>query len=233
MATNIQVASTYQPIRACIEKRINEIATANTSLRILEAGCGQRWPVKLDGLSYHLTGIDIDEDALNIRINEVKDLDKAIVGDVRVSELEPASFDVIYSSFVLEHIEDAEKALDNFMRWLKPGGLMILQFPDRDSVYGFITRVTPFWFHVWYKKYLMGEKNAGKPGYSPYPTYHESIISRQVFNKWIAQQELSKLEEIGFGSLPKYQQLFSRFVELLSFGTLTSDYRNLLYVLRK
>jgi len=33
---------------------------AGSHLRILEAGCGNRWPVDLKGQSYELKGVDID-----------------------------------------------------------------------------------------------------------------------------------------------------------------------------
>ncbi|MGH9955766.1 MAG: methyltransferase domain-containing protein, partial [Pyrinomonadaceae bacterium] len=81
---------------------------------------------------------------------------------------------VIYNSFVLEHIEDASQVLQNSTRWLKPGGIVVLKIPDPDSVCGFITRVTPHWFHVFYYRYLLGARNAGKPGYAPYTIDYRS-----------------------------------------------------------
>jgi len=222
-----------QKVHEVAEKRMREIAAQRGALNILEAGCGRRWPINLSGIEHHLTGIDIDDAALAIRVNEVKDLDEAIVGDIRDASIEPETFDIVYSSFVLEHIDDAEDALQNFVRWLKPGGALILKFPDRDSVYGFITRITPFWFHVWYKKYLMGEKNAGKPGFSPYPTYHNRIIARQVFRQWVEESGLQVLDEFGFGVLPTYQSAFAKLVAMMSLGSLTAEYRNLFYVLKK
>lgn len=222
-----------QRVHEVAEARIREIAAQRGALRILEAGCGRRWPIDLSGIEHHLTGVDIDDAALAIRVNEVKDLDEAIVGDIRDARIEDETFDVIYSSFVLEHIDGAKEALQNFVRWLKPGGALILKFPDRDSVYGFITRITPFWFHVWYWKYLMGDRNAGKPGFSPYPTYHDRVIARQSFRRWAEENRLHIQDELGFGGLPTYQANFAKLVAMMSLGSLTADYRNLFYVLTK
>ena len=208
-------------------------ASERGDLNIIEAGCGRRWPYEIDGINFKLTGIDLDEDALKIRKNKLNDLDITILGDLRSVELAESSYDVIYSAFVLEHIDGAQVVLDNFLRWLRPGGLMILKFPDRDSVYGFITRITPFWFHVFYKKYIMRRQNAGKPGFPPYPTYHNKIISRRAFLEFAKENNLSILEEIGTGRLPRFQMLITRILDGLSFGKLSSSHIDLLYVLEK
>ena len=34
-------------------------------------------------------------------------------------------------------------ALENFVLWLRPGGLLILQLPERKSVRAFVTRALP------------------------------------------------------------------------------------------
>src|SRR6267154_4568853 len=47
-------------------------------LEILEAGCGREWPIKLEGVRYRLTGIDLDEAALESRVRDVGDLHEAI-----------------------------------------------------------------------------------------------------------------------------------------------------------
>ena len=96
-----------------LEQRIRDKAQREKAqgvpLRILEAGCGAKWPLRLEGTPYRLTAVDIDTDALEIRKTRVRDVDEVMVGDLRTADLFPArSFDVIYNSFVLEHIEGAE-----------------------------------------------------------------------------------------------------------------------------
>lgn len=83
----------------------------STPLDILEAGCGSRWGIDLAGVEYTLTGVDICERDLEIRRNEIKDLDLAIVGDLRTVSLEENAYDIIYNSFVLEHVDGAEQVL--------------------------------------------------------------------------------------------------------------------------
>ena len=71
-----------------------------------------------------------------------------MLGDLRTVCFARNSFDIIYSAYVLEHVPQTERVLLNFLDWIKPGGLIILKFPDRNSVYGFITRLTPHWVHI-------------------------------------------------------------------------------------
>src|SRR5688572_850169 len=149
-----------------LERYIRENAAKNGSLNILEAGCGQTWALNLQGVNYHLTGVDVDRAALEIRKHKTKDLDEIVEGDLCTVDLRENQYDVIYNSYVLEHIDGAETVMKNFLRWLKPGGIMILRFPDRQTAYGFMTRFSPFWFHVFFKKVLMGDPNAGKPGFA-------------------------------------------------------------------
>lgn len=40
--------------------------------------------------------------------------------------------------------------MKNFVTWVKPNGIIIIKIPDPYSVRGFVTRNTPFWFHVLY-----------------------------------------------------------------------------------
>jgi SAM-dependent methyltransferase len=210
-------------------------------LRILEAGCGTTWPLRLDGVEYTLTGIDVDRNALEVRRRTARPGDRLLYGDLRSRELFGAEqFDAIYNSFVLEHVDGAESVLDNFMYWLAPGGTLILRIPDRDSVYGFITRVTPFWFHVLYKKYVRKMPNAGKPGYDPFPVFYDDVVSRRGIHRYCAQRGCTVHDEAGSASyLPKRGLLaalswtFVRTVSLLSLNKLSWRYNNLTFVIEK
>jgi 2-polyprenyl-3-methyl-5-hydroxy-6-metoxy-1,4-benzoquinol methylase len=117
-----------------MERRVKQSARP-APLRILEAGCGTMWPLRLDGVEYTLTGVDVDRHALEVRQRTARPTDRLLYGDLRTREQFAAEqFDVIYNSFVLEHVDGAERVLDNFLYWLAPGGTLILRIPDRDSV---------------------------------------------------------------------------------------------------
>lgn len=235
-----QLASGEQEINL-IERYIKSKAVPGAPLQILEAGCGQKWPINLGHTNYALTGVDCDKAALEIRINVQKDIHEAIEGDLCLVRLGDSRFDVIYNSFVLEHVKDAGKVLQNFSKWLKPHGLLIIKIPDPNSVRGFVTRITPHWFHIFYYKYLLGSPNAGKPGYAPYVTFYHPLVSRNGIYRFCSENHFLIREECGDGGYPSYgcglvsqfTKLLARTIAVFSFGKLTSRYTNLLYILEK
>jgi SAM-dependent methyltransferase len=223
-----------------IESYIRQLVQAGRSLQILEAGCGQQWKLNLQDIQYNLTGVDLDKAALDIRKNILNDLHEIVLGDLRYVDLGDKKYDVIYNSFVLEHIQDASAVLHRFLGWLKPNGLIIIRIPDRDSVEGFFTRVSPHWFHVLYYRYILGKASAGKPGFAPYPTYYDPVVSRVGIHTFCRQNNLTIRNELGNGYWKPGQGvvrsaivLFKRIIYILSFGALAYQYTNLLYVLQK
>jgi SAM-dependent methyltransferase len=220
-----------------LEAAIREKARGTQPLQILEAGCGRKWPLDLDGVSYSLTGVDADSRALELRETQRKDLNTVVVGDLRDPGLVPAGrFDVIYCSYVLEHVDGAETVLCNFLRWLRPGGLILLRTPDRGSAYGFAAWMSPFWLHVAYKKYVEKHKNAGRPGFDPYPTFYDQVVSRRGMRRFCRAQGCAIRAEFGQGYYVRTNRLITAaafMMGLLSLGALAWRYNNLVYVIEK
>jgi SAM-dependent methyltransferase len=234
MKTHREEVETLQGWIADLYQKTNE------ELLILEAGCGRKWPLNLGLVNYKLIGVDLDKKALESRINEVKDLDEAIVADLEDIDIGGRKVDVIYNSYVLEHLEHPDRVLDSFNNLLKPGGLLILRLPDRNTVFGFVTRLTPFWLHVIYKKYVEGLKNAGEPGFAPYPVYYHEIVSRDGIRDFCESHGLTIREEIGRcnycqrNTIPfKLVRVIAMIISAASFGRLPWRYNNLAYVIEK
>jgi ubiquinone/menaquinone biosynthesis C-methylase UbiE len=212
----------------------------NTPLNILEAGCGSQWALDLVSVEYTLTGVDIYERDLEIRKNEKKDLDLTIVGDLRTISLGKNIYDIIYNSFVLEHVDGAEQVLDNFVKWVKPGGLIILRIPDRDTCFGFFTRTTPLWLHLFYKRYIMGSKKAGTPGYGPFSVFYDKIVSRKGIHAYCKMKGLTIQAEYGTGGYFKYASFRTYLANVLiwvahiaSFGSLADKHGGLTFIIKK
>lgn len=242
LAPNVVQTSSYQEIDQLQSDAIRALAKRlGRQLSILEAGCGQRWTVDLTGVDFTLTGVDLDAEALELRRNKRRDLDVPIVGDLCSVQLPEASFDVVYSAFVLEHVRQADVALQNFVRWLRPGGLMILRLPERKAVRAFLTRALPHKVHVWHYRYVLGNKQAGQPGHAPYPTYHHPVIDRERLCRFLGERGVQCLNTYGDGFVRegrgRLQKLVIRgifkTVSALSLGTLTADHRDLLYLAAK
>jgi SAM-dependent methyltransferase len=214
-------------------------AAGTGRLEILEAGCGRTWSLVLPGVAYRLTGVDLDAHALEARRTLTRDLDEAVVGDLRSVALAPGSFDVIFCAYVLEHVEGARAALENFARWLKPGGLLILRVPDRDSAFGFVARHTPFWFHVAVWRYVYGSAEAGKLGHAPYPAHYDPVLGAEAVQAFCRATGLELRHLLGHSGLEgpglrrRLSLAFLRALHVLSGGRLSADHNNLTFLIEK
>jgi hypothetical protein len=197
-------------------------------LSILEAGCGKRWSLDLTGVDFTLTGVDLDPVAMELRRTKERDLDVTICGDLCKVELPLASYDVVCSAFVLEHVPRADLALEN---------MLILHLPERESVPGFYARILPFWIHVWVYRHLYGKPFAGQPGHAPYPTSYHPVIGRKRLQGFLEARGMKVLNCIGHafkspikGLLGTLQYWGFRLTEMLSFGNLTWKYEDIVYI---
>jgi len=211
------------------------LESSDRTLNILEAGCGQKWALNLQGLNYKLTGVDLSEDAIKERQKKHGDLDEVIIGDLTAIELSCHAFDVIYSSYVLEHVDGAEKVMENFYAWLKPGGLLIIRIPDPVTAYSFLSKYLPFPMHILLKR-AMGDKNAGKRGYDPFPTFFDSIVSRSGIHDFCQRKNLKIRIEYSYGyttHIPIIAHWGLKILGWLSLGNLDSSRVDLLFVIEK
>lgn len=102
--------------------------------RCLELGTGAgsilKWMSFLVGNKGKVVGID-----KNIKFIEpihANNINK-IQGDILDIELENNEFDLIYSRYVLIHIKEAEQVIKKLIKFLKPGGVLVLEEPDFTS----------------------------------------------------------------------------------------------------
>ncbi len=218
----------------------NHFSNKMDCISILEAGCGKRWLLDLGNATCRITGVDIDETQLSIRQETEGDLDKAIVGDLRTVKIDDC-FDIVYCCDVIEHINGAERAIDNMFKCLKPSGLFILLFPDRNSCVGYITRILPHWAHIAYYKYLLGYHLAGKSGYAPFRTIFNKIVSRRGIQDYCAIHGHDILLEYGrpidFRSLGSIADRCIKamlwIIATLSIFRLSPTHDGLVYVIKK
>ena len=95
---------------------------------------------------------------------------------------------------------------------------------------------------MFFYRFILKNKQAGKPGYAPYPTYYSPIISRDGI-RYFCNDEANKIEleaeygdgyfKPGKGSMKTLIHIIKKFVNILSIGRLSDKHTNLLYILRK
>lgn len=224
-----------------LERHIREKSRAGEKLRILEAGCGREWYFRMPDVDYELTGVDMDAAALDARQRIRRDIHHGIVGDLRTVELGPGQYDIIYSAFVLEHVDGTQRVLENFIQWLAPGGIVIVRVPDIRSAQSFVARLTPHWFHVLYYRWAWKLRDAGKPGFPPYVTVYDKVVSPPGLRAFCTSHGLSIRDEFGAASFRNagvglagvVAAMAARVVKWLTFGKAHDDFINFTLVAEK
>jgi SAM-dependent methyltransferase len=177
-----------------------------TALSIYEAGGGSTSFLPLDVLRRaHVTAVDIDED--QIRNNDYAQ--ETILGDIQTYRFPPGSFDLVICYNVIEHLADVEAALLGFCESLKQGGLILIGAPNPKSLSGVVTRYSPHWFHVWFYRYVRGEKQAGQPGQPPFPTYFHPLVTLAKLEDFASTHGLQMIYRKQYES-PRYPEMRAR-----------------------
>lgn len=102
-----------------------------TELKILDAGCGTGGLTKKLSTLGETIGIDISDDA--IRFAKKRGL-KVKRGSISKITFPNNSFDIVVSADVLYHqwINDDKKVVQELLRVLKPGGILLIKLPAFD-----------------------------------------------------------------------------------------------------
>jgi SAM-dependent methyltransferase len=220
---------------ALLTEHLDAVLPRDRTVAVVEAGCGKRWALGDLDRELHILGIDLDEEALRIRLHDQDDLDDAVHGDLLQVELPGSEYDLVFSSFVLEHVGEPEAALKRFIAWLRPGGVAVVVIPDRDTAKGFMTRVTPHWFHIFYYRWVKGRKNAGQPGFEPYRTIYTDVLGRRGLENYCRETGITRRLEIKIAINRADDGLLTVManwvIAALSFGRLSGRYCNVIVVL--
>lgn len=108
-----------------------ELVTRNglPGSRVLDFGAGNgSYAARIQDLGFEVEALEPDP-VLREQI-----LDKHVPAR-SLNELEPESFDLVYSCNVLEHIKDDTEALETIASLLKPGGFVAIYVPALDVLY--------------------------------------------------------------------------------------------------
>jgi SAM-dependent methyltransferase len=161
--------SSLQALHAVLE---NRLPSKNT--RIYEAGGGSASFIQLNFLEgARITVVDIDE----VQLQNNRYADHKILGDIQSHGFPPNSFELVVCYNVIEHLTSPDQAIRLFFNSLSPGGLLVIGAPNPKSLSGWVTKLTPHWFHVWYYRFILGHRLAGQPGSVPFRTIYHPIVT--------------------------------------------------------
>lgn len=186
--------------------------------RVLEIGAGTgRDSFPLARVGADVTQLDYSEESLKIlrRLAEEQGYKTTIIGgDAFAMPFADESFDIVFHQGLLEHFRSAqaEKLLRENIRVLKPGGLLLVDVPQRYHIY---TLVKHFliainkWFAGWERSFSVGElrKVMRQLGLTPVYAYGEWMAPSFFYR---ATREVA----LKFGiKLPLYPVLIPTFSE--------------------
>jgi SAM-dependent methyltransferase len=94
----------------------------------LELGAGRgsvaRW---LHARAGHVVAADLDTRFLEVPPGDGFDVR---IMDLRIEEFPPASFDLIHCRYLLTHLGPRTPVLTRMLRWLRPGGWLVVEEPE-------------------------------------------------------------------------------------------------------
>ncbi len=108
-------------------------AAAAAGRRVLDAGCGTAYGARLlaEGGAREVLGVDIAQAVLEAVAPTMPESVRLAPGDVRALDLQDGSFDLVVCFEVIEHVADPAAVLDELVRVLAPGGLLLISSPNR------------------------------------------------------------------------------------------------------
>jgi 2-polyprenyl-3-methyl-5-hydroxy-6-metoxy-1,4-benzoquinol methylase len=122
------------------------LAVIDPKMRLLDlgAGAGIVSAMNFKGLTAQVCGVDLDE-----RVIQNPFLDEGKVSDAGEIPYPDASFDVVISDNVMEHLDRPEEVFREICRVLRPGGKLMFKTPNRTHYMPLIASMTPHSFHQW------------------------------------------------------------------------------------
>ncbi|MBN2004268.1 MAG: methyltransferase domain-containing protein [Anaerolineae bacterium] len=115
----------WEPATARYQRRVARLLTPTA--HVLDLGCGR------GGIAERLSGfgqwMGLDPDHVSLREHRLPDLLRAQADALRLP-LGSATFDLVVSSWVMEHLSDPPRVFDEVARVLRPGGRLICLTPN-------------------------------------------------------------------------------------------------------
>ena len=99
-------------------------------IQVLEVGCGTgnmtRWIAKQVGSNGHVTAVDISAEQIQITKENCSELNNISFIESSLFDLNPSiKFDLIYSRFLIMHLQNPFEGLQYLTQLLKPNGVLV------------------------------------------------------------------------------------------------------------
>lgn len=99
-----------------------------------------------------------------------------VCADLHALPVQANTLDAVFCFNVIEHLERPDAVLPQLCRALKIGGMLLLGYPERASLKGWVTRLTPLGFHRWYYRRIVGKADRGEGHFDSFPTVFHALV---------------------------------------------------------
>jgi ubiquinone/menaquinone biosynthesis C-methylase UbiE len=109
---------------------------SRNAINILDCGCGDGTLINLIARpGQQIVGVDVSELALSLAKKKIPSHKMVKLCRSKIEKLPftENSFDLCYSTYVFEHLNNPQKAIDEMIRVCRPGGYLIFVFPNFGS----------------------------------------------------------------------------------------------------
>lgn len=109
------------------------------------AGRGLRYTYDYSSRGVRVVGVDVDPG-----IAGNPNLSERVIGDLAALPFADATFDLVFSKYVFEHLDKPRRTFRGLRRVMKPGGHLVFHTPNLHHYVAWAAMLTPQSFHVWF-----------------------------------------------------------------------------------
>lgn len=130
-ALGIWAVSAFPRARRLVDAGMRFIPRGSSDRRLLDVGAGNgEYLLSIQSAGWKTVGVEPDAAAAAVAVRAGLDVRQ---GNIHSLESEPASFDVITMSHVIEHVHEPRAVLSEAFQLLRPGGILYLETPNIES----------------------------------------------------------------------------------------------------
>jgi SAM-dependent methyltransferase len=144
----------YQSESDRLDSAVRNNIVAGAQVLDLGCGSGKLYPHSYRSQANRVVGVDLDWS-----IRENVNVDDRVFATADALPFKPQTFDVIYSRYVLEHLEKPQRVFDEVARLLRPSGRFIVLTPNLYHYVAALSRLTPAPFHKAFNKRVRGRSS--------------------------------------------------------------------------
>ena len=160
--------------------------------RILDlgAGSGKAGPVNCQGEARIVFGVDP-----NSCIKGNSRIDHGVIGLAEHLPFRTASFDLVVSDWVVEHLAQPEEVASEVFRVVKSGGVFVLRTGNLCHYSYAVAAATPYWFHRLVANRVRGiPRDSGDPHATYYRMNSRRAVRRCLTRAGFVEEEILMVE---------------------------------------